>query len=55
MLYPLSYGRMLIFISGWLPKQPFKPTSGVLELGAETEGFEPSVPVRELHLSRVVH
>ena len=22
---------------------------------AETEGFEPSVPVRVLHLSRVVH
>jgi hypothetical protein len=22
---------------------------------AETEGFEPSVPVRGLHLSRVVH
>ena len=23
--------------------------------GAETEGFEPSVPLRGLHLSRVVH
>ena len=36
MLYPLSYGRMLIFISGWLPKQPCKPTSAKPGLGSQT-------------------
>lgn len=31
------------------------PRVSRLDLRAETEGFEPSVPVRGLHLSRVVH
>ena len=31
------------------------PRVSSLILRAETEGFEPSVPVRGLHLSRVVH
>ncbi len=31
-------------------KQPL-----IWDFSAETEGFEPSVPVRGLHLSRVVH
>lgn len=41
------------------PPNPHNEGSGVSDVlrhhMAETEGFEPSVPLRGLHLSRVVH
>ncbi len=48
-------GRSALVASPDKQKTHGIPRVSRLDLRAETEGFEPSVPIRGLHLSRVVH